>query len=423
MGISLSFIQMNKQVFCLILLIFVEIVGCENLSEKNGRIGNITAVDSLLQNAIDKEHISGAVIRIQQGDSIWHYKAYGYAQKYSYGMEPLDAPVLMTKEHVFDLASLTKVFATTYGIMLLADREKLGLDDPAHTYLPELNKNEKRNITIRHFLTHSSGLPQWYPLYYKASNKEERFKQIIELPLKWPVGEGRHYSDLGFMLLGDIIEKATGKLLDQFLTDELYRILNLQHTTFKPLKKNLKNIAATSHGNPFEKHMVHDDDFGYNVDVEPESWNGWREYTLKGEVNDGNAWYANNGVAGHAGLFSTAEDLQVLVSLLLNKGDYNGKRIISEAVIDTFLTKDKYGNGLGWAMDPNIISAKGTPGGTFGHTGFTGTNVVVIPEYDLSVIFLTNRQNVGLQEDGYYYNLGPLRQQIVDGVMKRVSDK
>lgn len=423
MGISLSFIQMNKQVFCLILLIFVGATGCENPTKKKDQPGNIPAIDSLIQQAIDKEHIPGAVIRIQQGDSILHFKAYGYAKKYGYGMEPLDVPVLMTKEHVFDLASLTKVFATTYGMMLLVDQKKVSLDDPVYRYLPEFDEGDKREITIRHLLTHTSGFLQWYPLYYHASDRRERYRKIVIMPLKWPVGEGRHYSDLGFMLLGDIIEKASGKLLDQFLTDQLYQILNLQHITFKPLKKNLKNIAATSHGNPFEKHMVHDDDFGYKVDVEPESWNGWREYTLKGEVNDGNAWYANNGVAGHAGLFSTAEDLQVLVSLLLNKGDYNGKRIISETVIDTFLTKDKYGNGLGWAMDPNIISAKGTPGGTFGHTGFTGTNVVVIPEYDLSVIFLTNRQNVGLQEDGYYYNLSPLRQQIVDGVMKRVSDK
>ncbi|MGK7368891.1 MAG: serine hydrolase domain-containing protein, partial [Candidatus Halalkalibacterium sp. M3_1C_030] len=316
----------------------------------------------------------------------------------------------------------TKVFATTYGIMLLADQGDISIDEPIYKYLPEFNEGEKRKITVRQLLSHSSGLVQWHPLYYEASDKHERLEVISEMQLRWPVGEERHYSDLGFMLLGDIIEKVSGKSLDQLLAEELYQPLNLQHTTFNPLKKGLENIVATSHGNPFEKRMVYDDNFGYNVDVDPDSWNGWREYTLKGEVNDGNAWYANEGVAGPAGLFSTAGDLQVLVDLLMNKGSFAGRQLISESVIDTFLTGDQFGNALGWAMDKSFIAADGTPEGTYGHTGFTGTNVVVIPEYELTVIFLTNRQNVGLQDDGSYFNLRPIRQAIVDIVMKEFQD-
>ncbi len=412
---------MVKYIISLVLFIVVLLTGCSPNTDKIGAAGNIAAIDTLVQKAINKEQIPGAVIRIQQGDSILHYRAYGFARKYEYGLEPLENPEIMTRNHIFDLASLTKVFATTYAIMMLADQGSIKIDDPIHKYLSGFEEGEKKSITIRHLLTHSSGLEQWYPLYYEASNQRERLDTIKARPLKWAVGEGRHYSDLGFMLLGDIIEKVSGKSLDQYLADKLYQPLKLKHTVFNPLQKGLVTLAATSHGNPFEKRMVYDDEFGYKVDVDPDSWNGWREYTLKGEVNDGNAWYANNGVAGHAGLFSTAGELQVLINLLLDSGHYDGEQIISKSMVDTFLMKDQYGNGLGWAMEKDIIAAKGTPEGTYGHTGFTGTSVVVIPDQRLSIILLTNRQNAGLQEDGTYFNLNPLRQKVVDIVMRSTN--
>lgn len=382
------------------------------------QIHTIPAIDSLIIRAIDQHHIPGAVIRVQRDDSILHRKAYGYAQRYDMQLNEVDQSEKMTPEHLFDLASLTKVCATTFGIMMLVDRGKIQLDDPIHTWLPEFDSSEKKQITVRHLLSHSAGLYQWKPTYYYAENKTEQYTYIAELPLNWPVGEGRHYSDLGFMLLGDIIESVSGEPLEQFLRRELYKPLNLLHTTFNPSEKKFTNIAATSHGNPFEKHMVYDNSFGYEVDVDPESWEGWRNYTLHGEVNDGNAWYAAGGVAGHAGLFSNVDDLQKLITLLLDQGAYRGKQLISSAVIDTFLTKNRFGNGLGWAMNPNIISTQGAPPGTFGHTGFTGTNIAVLPALNLSVILLTNRQHAGLQEDGYYYDLSALRQQIVDAVLE-----
>lgn len=381
----------------------------------------IAAIDSLIQKEVEAGHIPGAVIQVKKGDSILHRGAYGYAQKYRYGMEPLQDPEPMTVHHLFDLASLTKVTATTFGIMLLADEGKLALDDPVHTYLPEFGEGAKAEITIHHLLTHTAGLAQWVPTYYRASNRNERYQYIAELPLKWEVGEGRHYSDLGFMLLGDIIEGISGQRLDTFLRENLYKPLHLKHTVFNPLEKGFRKIAATSHGNPFEKQMVCDDDFGYTVAMDPTSWNGWREYTLRGEVNDGNAWYANGGVAGHAGLFSTVDDLQVLVDLLIKRGKFRGEQMVDPEVVDSFLTKGRHGNGLGWAMDKSFIAAKGSPEGTFGHTGFTGTNIVVVPQDSLSIILLTNRQNVGRQKNGYYYDLDPLRQSIFDKVTKASS--
>jgi CubicO group peptidase (beta-lactamase class C family) len=226
------------------------------------------------------------------------------------------------------------------------------------------------------------------------------------------------------MLLGYIVERAAGHTLDVFLRDTLYEPLGLLSTTFNPLENNVDpfRIAATSHGNPFERRMVYDDTFGYRVDVNPQAWDGWREYTLRGEVNDGNAFYANDGVAGHAGLFSTVGDLQTLLDLLLHDGSLSGEIWIRSEVVREFLRKDTLGdNGLGWALDPEVIQARSAPPGTFGHTGFTGTSVVAIPEYALSIILLTNRQNVGPDETGDYYDLNPTRQRLVALVLEEAA--
>ncbi len=407
-----------KFLFSVLLLVFLGMGCSQRKAEQSRKVGHISAIDSLIQQEINANHIPGAAIQVKKGNSILHRAAYGYARKYDYDLQPLQNPEKMTPEHLFDLASLTKVCATTFGIMKLIDEGKISVDDPIYKYLPEFKEGAKSKITIRHLLTHTSGLPQWVPTYYHAKNRKDRYEYIAGLPLKWEVGQGRHYSDLGFMLLGDIIKQVTGQRFDKYVAEAIYQPLGLKHTTFNPLEKGFSKIAATSHGNPFEKQMVYDDEFGYEVDVDPQSWDGWRQYTLHGEVNDGNAWYANGGAAGHAGLFSTVGDLQVLVDLLLHKGQFQGKQIISSTVIDRFLTKDRYGNGLGWAMDKGIISAEGSPNGTFGHTGFTGTNIVAVPADSLSIIFLTNRQHVGRQENGYYFDLGPLRQQIFNVVVE-----
>ncbi|MGD8426461.1 MAG: serine hydrolase [Balneolaceae bacterium] len=414
---------MNIKTVLLVALTVILYNSCSRDSGQNhSKIGHIETIDSLIQSQIEAHHIAGAVIQVKKGDSILHRDAYGYANEYSYDMQPLEHPEKMTTKHLFDLASLTKVCATTFGIMKLVDMGKIHIDDPISNYLPGFSKGEKAKITVRNLLTHTAGLYQWVPTYYHASNTKERYEYIAKLPLKWKVGAGRHYSDLGFMLLGDIIHHVSGMPLDQFVKQNIYGPLNLQHTAFNPLDKGFKRIAATSHGNPFEKHMIYDDDFGYKVNEDPKSWDKWRQYTLKGQVNDGNSWYASDGVAGHAGLFSTVDDLQVLVDLLLHEGRFEKKQIISSSVIDTFLRRDRYGNGLGWAMDPDVMYAKGAPPGSFGHTGFTGTNIVAVPRDSLSIILLTNRQNVGLQKNGYYFNLGPLRQAIFDTVYSSIED-
>ena len=377
-----------------------------------------TTVDSILQAAVDNNLIPGAVIEIKKGKRIIHKKAFGFAERNGDDNKPLAHPVPMSTNCLFDLASLTKVVGTTTAVMLLVDRGLIKVDDPVGKYIPAFNAGDKKQITLRHLLTHTAGLITWYPLFYRAQSKEQVYQLIDELPLAFPVGKSRHYSDLGFILLGEIIEKVSGMALEQFDRKNIFIPLGMHHTTYHPLARGFTKFAATSHGNPYETRMVHDTSLGFVFkEIDPGQWNGWRTYTLRGEVNDGNAWYALKGVSGHAGLFSTTDDLQKLVDMLLNGGRAGGKQFISEKTIQLFLTPDEFKNGLGWMMDPGESFMKGGPEGSFGHTGFTGTSIAVVPSLKLSIVLLINRQNMGLLPTGYYYNPNPLRKQIFEAVL------
>lgn len=386
---------------------------------KNNKAALTSKVDSILKSQVDLDKIPGAVIIIKKGNKVLFRKAYGYAGKYDYNHALLNPPEKMTVSHMFDIASLTKVAGTTTSVMLLADRGLLSIEDPVYKYVKAFDTPEKRSITIRHLLTHTGGLYEWYPTYYFASDKQQCYKLIGELPLAFPVGEQRRYSDLGFMLLGEIIEIVSGLSLEEFTRQNIFVPLGMKNTTYVPLKSgNFKKIASTSHGNPYEKRMVCDSTLGFQIKgINPGQWNGWRTYTLRGEVNDGNTWYSNKGISGAAGLFSTAGDLQKLVDMLKNKGRVGSKKFISEKTISTFLSMDKFNNGLGWMMDPANSFMRNSPAGTFGHTGFTGTSITVIPDYNFSLILLINRQNTGLL-NGDYYNVNPVRLQIFEAVMK-----
>jgi serine-type D-Ala-D-Ala carboxypeptidase len=377
-------------------------------------------IDSILQGQVDGDKIPGAVILIKKNNRVIYRHAYGYAQKYDYNHNLLNPPEKMTVNCLFDIASLTKVIGTTTSVMLLADRGQISIEDPVCKYIKAFNTPDKKEITIRHLLTHTAGLYEWYPLYYLASNKEECYRITGDLPLISPIGEQRRYSDLGFVLLGEIIEIVSGLPLEEFMKQNIFQPLGMKHTKFNPLSSDgHTKIAATSAGNPYEKRMVYDSTLGFRIkEIDPEQWNGWRTYVLKGEVNDGNTWYANNGVSGAAGLFSTARDLQKLIDMLINKGTVGSGKFISVRTIDIFLTKDKFNNGLGWMMDPDNSFMKNAPEGSFGHTGFTGTSISVIPRDKISIILLINRQNTGLLDNGEYYNVNPVRLQVYSTASK-----
>jgi CubicO group peptidase (beta-lactamase class C family) len=370
----------------------------------------IAVADSTIEASIGKL-IPGAVFLVSKDGRVVHERAFGYAELNDYAMHRLASPRAMRTSTMFDLASVTKVMATTFAVMMLVDRGQIELDAPVYRYLPNFRGVHLDSITVRHLLQHSAGLVQWQPLYYHAANSAQTYDVIRGMPLQWAVGEGRHYSDLGFMLLGYIVERVSGQRLDVFLAQNLYRPLGLASTTFNPRSQGFTEFAATEQGNVYEKHMVYDPTFGYLYKGDPTAWNGWREYVLNGEVDDGNSFYANGGVAGHAGLFSTAEDLRVLLDMLVNRGQYGGDQYIRSSVIDEFFTRDKYQNSLGWQ------APAGLPTGSFSHTGFTGTYVAGIPKYKLSIVLLTNRQNMGTNPEGYFPDVGPLQQAVTRAVV------
>lgn len=382
--------------------------------------------DSLVRRAVEDGLIPGAVLLVGKDGRTLVHRAYGHSLLYrwedpragsaAYPPEPelLPDPVPMSPGTVFDLASVTKVMATTMALMLLVDRGEVQLDAPVRTYLPRFRGSSRDSITVRHLLTHTSGLPQWLPLYYHAGSREEAYTRIRELPLEWGVGEGRHYSDLGFMLLGYLVERVVGLSLDRFLSRELYGPLGLTTLSFRPLQGP---FAATSHGNPYERRMVHDSAFGYQIPGDPGRWDGWRTRTLVGEVNDGNAHHAHQGLAGHAGLFGTARDLAVLLDLLLNRGTLNGRRLLKEETVRIFLRPGPSGQALGWQ------APDWAPLGSFSHSGFTGTFVLGVPNRDggpkggLALVLLTNRQNMGTGPDGRYADLAPLQEAVARAVL------
>jgi serine-type D-Ala-D-Ala carboxypeptidase len=354
----------------------------------------------------------GAVFLVSRYGVLYEDRAFGYAQLNDYEGHRLASPPPMTRETMFDLASVTKVMGTTMAIMLLVDQERVDLDAPVYRYLPDFRDVHKDSITVRHLLQHSAGLVQWQPLYYHASSEREAYEVIRDMPLQWGVGEGRHYSDLSFMLLGYIAERVSGQRLDVFLDSAIYKPLGLDSITFVPKQHGFTKFAATEQGNVYERHMVYDSTFGYRYRGDPTAWDGWRHHVLNGDVDDGNSFYAHGGIAGHAGLFATVGQLRVLMDMLGTGGTARGaRRVLSADVIHRFLTRDRYDNYLGWMRSPSL------PEGSFHHTGFTGTYVLGVPKYGLSVILLTNRQNMGTDARGYFPNLAPLQEAIAKALI------
>ena len=401
----------------------------------------VARADSIVEAWVDAGRVAGAVFSVSQGGETVFARPYGHARRYDYGggqyaipsasqpeprppirdvaPSPLERaePVPTRLDTRYDLASVSKVMGTTFAVMLLVDRGLLDLDAPVHEVLADFVGGGKESITPRHLLTHRSGLAQWQPTYYVASDADAAYRYVRELPLSWPVGEGRHYSDLGFMVLGRIVEAVAGAPLDRFLATDLYYPLGLQRTGYRrtaaaTAEPTAPEFAATSHGNPFEHRMVYDSTFGYRFGGDPRSWDDWRRRTLVGEVNDGNAYHAFHGVAGHAGLFSTADDLQRLLRLLLEGGTLDGVRRIDPDVVDTFLTDTGDGQALGWQVPADA------PTGSFTHTGFTGTWVLGVPALDLGVVLLTTRQHGGVDETGRYPDVGPLQRAVAAALLE-----
>ena len=427
----------NKNLLCLLIfLVLMSIIilpvsvdarqvvaGTNNVVLRNGTPEEagldphkIQMIDDIVQKHIDNGIAPGAVVLVAKDGIIVKNQAYGYAQKYDMG-KLLETPKPMTTDTIFDLASVTKIMATSQGIMKLVSEGKLDVKDKVSKYIPEFGKNGKEDVTIEDLLSHTSGLTPWAPTYYHVTNSDDELKYICDLPLVYETGTQRKYSDFSFMTLGFIIEKITGQKLNIYLQNEIYKKLNMKDTGFLPSDSLKGRIAATSWGNPFEYRMVQT---GTPYKVEEtgyfETFQNWRQYTLIGEANDGNCFYANGGVAGHAGLFSTAYDLAILGQTMLNGGSYGHVKIYDENVLNEFIQPNKFGYGFDFDIGNGSYMGALVPSTTFGHAGFTGTQVMFDKVNNIEVIILTNKQNNGLTAKGTYASSYALSKEISDTV-------
>lgn len=381
----------------------------------------LTEINGIVQEAIDDQVTPGAVVLIAKDGKIILENAYGYAKKYDMGAL-LKNPEKMKKKTIFDLASVTKVMGTTQGIMKLVSEGKISVDDKVSEYIPGFAKNGKGAITIEDLLTHTSGLTPWKPTYLYADNPEEVLNYINNLSLEYVTGTDRRYSDFSFMTLAFVIENVTNQRLDEYLQENIYKPLKMKDTMFNAVENTNKKIAATSFGNAYEYKMIDDPNFGYYVEEDADEFAQWRNYTLQGEVNDGNSYYANNGVAGHAGLFSTARDLAVLGQTMLNNGNYGKIDLYNEKVIREFTSQQRFGQGYGWEKNKEWYMGNKHSAQAYGHTGFTGTQVMFDPKYNLQIIVLTNKQNNGPLENGSYPSTGALSKQIANTVYSSIDE-
>jgi CubicO group peptidase (beta-lactamase class C family) len=254
--------------------------------------------------------------------------------------------------------------------MICYDKNLFSLDDPVAKYITEFSQNGKEKVTIKNLLLHNSGLPAFKRFYNNYSSADEIINDIYKMPLSYETESKTVYSDLGFITLQKIIEQVTGKEFDVFCKEEIFIPLQMNSTFFNPPDSLQYKIAPTEYDN------------------------SWRNKLVWGEVHDETALLLN-GVAGHAGLFSTAQDISNLLILLLNDGAFDGNQIIKSATVKLFTTRysDKSTRALGWDTKSGEGSSAGELFDTtsFGHTGFTGTSVWVDPTKDLFVVFLTNR--------------------------------
>jgi len=274
-------------------------------------------------------------------------------------------------ETIWDLASLTKVVAMTSAMMRLVDSGLVSLDAPVQTYLPEWKAEGAERVTVRHLLTHSSGLPSWRPLYKETTHREAAIDLVFATAPDTAPGARMVYSDLGAILLGLLVERVSGQPLDRFAETEVFAPLGMHSTGYRPDPRLLASIAPTE-------------------------FDPWRQRQVRGEVHDENA-FRLGGVSAHAGLFSTATDLARIARMYLGAGMLDGERHFSETVIQAFTAPQNptLGNrALGWEK-PTGRNSAGTrlSERAFGHTGFTGTSMWMDPERDVFVILLTNRVN------------------------------
>jgi uncharacterized protein YbbC (DUF1343 family)/CubicO group peptidase (beta-lactamase class C family) len=322
-------------------------------------LARLNVVDAIIQQAIQERQIPGAVVLIGHDGQVVYRKAFG-----NRALEPRREA--MTVDTIFDLASLTKVIATTTSMMQLVERGKIRVGDTVAKYLPEFAQNGKEDITVRQLLTHYAGLAPDLDLQTPWQGKETAYKMAFAEKPETSPGAGLVYSDIGFIVVGALVEKVSGESLNHYVESHVFAPLKMAHTRYLPPKAWRAKIAPTQ----FDDH----------------------NHMLRGEVHDPTA-LRMGGVAGHAGLFSTADDLAKFAQALLN----GGGGILSPVTVEKMTTPEQPPTatgvrGFGWDIDSPFSSNRGNllPVGSYGHTGFTGTSIWIDPTTRSYIILLTN---------------------------------
>jgi len=344
----------------------------------------LSTVRDVVQSHIEKRTMPGAVVLIARRGGIVLEEALG---RMSYEADA--AP--MTRETVFDLASITKVVVTTTLAMMLNEHGSLDLDIPVEAYIPEFKGQGKEQVTVRDLFTHSSGMPSWVPFYreLEASSATEAKKAVIDAICRMPPSHPRHsrtaYSDPAFILLGEVVERLSEKPLDKLAEEWIFGPLGMADTQYRPPPALLHRIAPTE-------------------------FDPWRGRVICGEVHDENCCFVG-GVTGHAGLFGTALDLAIFGQMMANGGVYDGRRYVKAETIRAWtkpadLVPDST-RAVGWdtAQVPRSPHGQG-PSMAFWHTGFTGVSLWIDPERELVAILLTNRIHP-TRENQQIYELRP----------------
>ena len=366
----------------------------------------LARIDAAVAESIARKETPGAVVlAARRGRIVWR-KAYG-ARAVAPQRET------MTADTIFDAASLTKVVATATSIMILVERGQLRLSDPLSRHLPGMTDGGRERITIEELLTHRAGYAPDFDLREQWTGYDEAMKRLATERLRHVAGTRFVYSDIGYIALGEVIKRVSGDALDVFARKNIFEPLGMRDTSFNPRAALRPRVAPTEQRRAQAAYLGGKPE---TVGAEGDRW-------LRGEVHDPTA-FRMSGVAGHAGLFSTADDLAIYSQMILNGGAYKGVRILSplgvaEMTRPRAVADDGSARALGWDVASGFSSNRGDlfPHGSFGHTGFTGTSLWLDPSSQMFIVFLSNRVHPDGKGD-----VGELRGRIASIVASSLAD-
>jgi uncharacterized protein YbbC (DUF1343 family)/CubicO group peptidase (beta-lactamase class C family) len=366
----------------------------------------LARIDAAVEEAIGRKETPGAVVlAARRGRVVWR-KAYG-------ARVLVPQRETMTTDTIFDAASLTKVVATATSIMILVERGQVRLSDPLSRHLPEMKEGGREQITIEELLTHRAGYAPDFDLREQWTGYDEAMRRLTTERLRHAAGTRFVYSDIGYIALGEVVKRVSGEPLDVFARKHIFEPLGMRDTGFAPHASLRPRIAPTEQRRAQAAYLG----------GKPEAAGAEGERWLRGEVHDPTA-FRMGGVAGHAGLFSTADDLALYCQMIMNGGSYGNVRILSPLGVAAMtrpraVLADGSARALGWDVVSSFSSNRGDlfPLGSFGHTGFTGTSLWLDPASDTFVVFMSNRVHPDGRGD-----VGELRGRVASIVASSLMD-